>query len=169
MRSMTGRYCFHRCLSVNIWGGTLSRSGWWGYPILGGTPSQGGTQGTPSHFWMVGGTPSQGYPILGGTPNQVWMVGGTPVRSWQWAVPGVPSARSGWWGVPRYPPTSRPGQGAPPPWDGVPPIKTWLGYPPTPTLGWGTPATWDGVPPHHQDQVRVPHRPGMGTPPDRAA
>ena len=26
--SMTGRYCFHRCLSVNISGGTLSRSGW---------------------------------------------------------------------------------------------------------------------------------------------
>ena len=50
IRSMTGRYCFHRCLSVNIsGGGTPSRSGWYG----GGTPSQ---------VWLGW------YPIQGGTP-----------------------------------------------------------------------------------------------------
>ena len=108
IRSMTGRYFFHRCLSVNISGGgypvqvwmlggvphlrsgdTPSRSGWLGggNPIsgLGGElphPGLDGGGGYPIQVWMVGDTPSQvwggGYPIPGGYPSQVWMVGGTP-------------------------------------------------------------------------------------------
>ena len=82
---------------------------------------------------------SGGYPIpgLGGcTPSQVW---------------GVPHLRVG---VPRVPPSSRPGWGTP----------TW------PDLGWGTPPgqTWDGVPPPpHQtwDGVAPLPRPEMGYPP----
>ena len=65
IRSMTGRYCFHRCLSVNISGG--------GYPVqvwmVGGIPHprSGQSGGTPSQVWLGGG----GYPIpgLGGTPS----------------------------------------------------------------------------------------------------
>ena len=57
VRSTTGRYCFHRCLPVNICGGggvsTPARSGrWGGYP-----PARSG-------WW------------IGVPPNQVWMVGG---------------------------------------------------------------------------------------------
>ena len=54
IHSMTGRYCFHRCLSVNISGGVPGlrfSGGWGGVPglrFLGGVPglrfSGGGTQ-----------------------------------------------------------------------------------------------------------------------------
>ena len=83
---MTGRYCFHRCLSVNISGGVphpgLDRgyhiSGWGGYPI---------------QVWMVGG----------GTHPRSGVEGGTPARFSQWGVPGVPPpARSGWGGTPSW-------------------------------------------------------------------
>ena len=111
---------------------------------------------------MVGG----GYPI----PGLGW--GSTPARSeWCRGVPGVPPARSGWWGGTwgyspgqvwmvrgtQGTPPSRPGWSTPHPWDGVPPtIQTWLGYPPS--------QTWDWEPSH------PPSRPGGGAPPlDRAA
>ena len=92
-----GRYCFHRCLSVNIsGGGTPSRSGWWG----GGTPARSGwLGGTPSQVWG-GGYPSQ--VLMGGTPSQVWvgvypiqvlMVGGTHLR---FGVGGTPSQGLGY-------------------------------------------------------------------------
>ena len=61
-----GRYCFHRCLSVNISGGggvggvPHPRFGWWGrggYPIPG---LDGGGGGTPSQVWGGGGgTPAR--------------------------------------------------------------------------------------------------------------
>ena len=128
---------------------------------------------------MVGGTPSWGVPQPG-------LNGG--------GYPGYPLTRSGWWGVPRVPPTIKTWPGYPPPWDGVPPktwnrvpptIKTWLGYPPPwdwvpPTIKtWpeyplrlGYPPPWDGVPPkiwnrvppHHQDLTGVPPTLGWGTP-----
>ena len=104
IRSMTGRYCFHRCLSVNISGGEYPISGLGGYPISGPgggysisgpgqvTPISGLGGGTTSQVWggtssqVKGGTPSQvrgGYPIsgLGGTPSQVWGRG-TPSQVW---------------------------------------------------------------------------------------
>ena len=82
IRSMTGRYCFHRCLSVNIsGGGTPSRSGWWG---------------TPSQVWLRGVSHPRsgwGYPIpglaKGGTPSQVWLGRGYPISVW--GTPATPS------------------------------------------------------------------------------
>ena len=147
IRSMTGRYCFHRCLSVNISGegeGTPSRSGWWGVPYprsrVGGYPIPGLGWGYPipgrypGQVLMMGEYP--GYPpdqvlMVGGYPSQVWMVGGYPIPGVpqpgldDGGYPGYPLARSGWWGVPQVPPTSRPGRGTLSPLDGVPPtIKT---------------------------------------------
>ena len=104
VHSMMGRYCFHRCLSVIICGGTQSQV--W----VGGTPSQvwGGTMSqvwghTPSQVW-VGGTLSQVW--VGGTPSQVWMVGGYPISALNGGCTwGYPLARFGWWdGVPGVPP-----------------------------------------------------------------
>ena len=76
IRSMTGRYCFHRCLSVNISGG--------GYPVSGP-----GGEGYPISGSSRGGTRSQvqvgGYPISG--------LGGRGVpHLMRW---GVPHLRSG--------------------------------------------------------------------------
>ena len=93
VRTYDGRLCFHRCVSVQLWGG----GGW--YPISGlmvgrGLPhprSDGGGYLSPGQ--MVGGVPhprSNGgggvpHPRSGwwrgsrGTPpGQVWMVGGYP-------------------------------------------------------------------------------------------
>ena len=64
VRTYDGRLCFHRCVSVQLWGG--------GYPVpsigRGGTPSQVWLgEGLP-HLRSGGGTPSQvqgGYPISG--------------------------------------------------------------------------------------------------------
>ena len=73
--SMTGRYCFHRCLSVNISGrgGNRSSLGWGGYPNLGwgGYPKLGLGVPGPKLGWGVPGLRSGG-----GTPSQVW--GGSP-------------------------------------------------------------------------------------------
>ena len=116
IRSMTGRYCFHRCLSINISGGyPIPGLGWRGTPYQvwgGGYPRQvlmmeGGTKGTPQ-LGLDGG----------GYPAQVWGGVGTPARSKWWGVPhpgqypsqvlmmgstqGTPPARSGW-GYPGYP------------------------------------------------------------------
>ena len=91
IRSMTGRYCFHRCLSVNIseggvpglrflGGGTWSQIFWGGYLVSdfwgGGTWSQ--------IFWggdlvsdFLGGVP--GLRFLGGVPGLrklLWLHGG---------------------------------------------------------------------------------------------
>ena len=134
-----------------VWGGvgTLSRSGWWG----GGTPSQ---------VWGGG----YSIPGVGGYPSQVWMVGGIPSQRVGEGYLGYPLARSGWWGVPGYPPPSRSGWSTIPWYAVVPPLSRlgWgtphpgMGYTP-PDLGWGTPTitTWPGYPPHP--------RPGMGYPP----
>ena len=116
VRSTTGRYCFHRCVSVHI-----CRGGGGLPPHLadrgGGTPSF--LRGEPPSFLM-------GYLILpdgggGVPPSQVWMV-------------GYPLPRSGQ-GVP---PVSRMGY--------PPPIQTWEGVPPCLDLGRGTPPvqTWEG-------------------------
>ena len=185
-----GRYCFHRCLSVNIsGGGTLSRSG--GVPHL-----RSGVGMYPIQVWMVGGTPSQRWRY----PSQVWMVGGysilgevswpgldglvphlrsggVPVQVWMLGVPH-PRSGVGWYpsqvwmmGVPHLggPQPGKAGAGVPPT----------LGWGTSPDLGWGTltiktwpgyPAPWYGVPPpHHQDRTGVPPTLdlGWGSPPPR--
>ena len=136
---MTGRYCFHRFLSVNICGGGYPVPGQGrGYPIpglgrgwvphprsrWGGVPHpRSGWEGTLSQVWGYpipglngGGTPSShGGGIPRYPPSQVWMVGvplGTPTMT-GW---GTPLVRFGWWGVP--------------------PMTGW-GTPPM--TGWGTP------------------------------
>ena len=152
IRSMTGRYCFHRCPSVNISGGG------------GGLPCpglDGGGGGTPSQVWLGGG----------GTPSQVWqggysipgLAGGVPhpKSGWGYPISGLDTSWDTplpwtWDGVPPgpgmgYPP--RPGTGYPPTWDGVPAPRPGTGYP----LGWGTPQTWNRAPPPDM---------GWGTPPD---
>ena len=116
VRSTTGRYCFHRCLSVIIcvicrgvpcprsgWGVPLPRSGGGGVlcPRSGAVPH-------PKSGW--GGTPFPGLDgggYLGYPPDQVWMVGGHPIPGLDGGgcpIPGldggVPQARSGWWGCP---------------------------------------------------------------------
>ena len=80
VRSMTGRLCFDKCLSIclsTLGGGgypgqvqtrgsaTPARSSWWGTPAR-GYP----TSGTPCRTWPRG-TPAGGYPCKGGTPPQV--------------------------------------------------------------------------------------------------
>ena len=105
IRSMTGRYCFHRCLSVNISGGGVSCPGLDGrgvpHPMSGreggGVLHPRSGQGVPHpRSGRVGGL---GYP-----PDQVWM--GYPPG------PGM-----------GYPP--RPGTGYPP--------RPGMGYPPPPS------------------------------------
>ena len=105
IRSMTGRYCLHRCLSVNISGGGTPSQVWiGGYPISGL-----GRGGTPSQV-QVGGYPISGlggYPISGpgGTPSQVHRgypisgLGGYPISG---PGRGVPHLRSR--GIPIVPP-----------------------------------------------------------------
>ena len=94
-----------------VWvGGTLSQV--W----VGGIPSQVWVGGTLSQVCTgEGGTPEYPWPGLDGggvpevPPGQVWMVGE--------GVPGYPPppARSGWWGYPRYPLTTRTEWGTPQP------------------------------------------------------
>ena len=89
IRSMTGRYCFHRCLPVNISGEGVPHprsGGGGGYPI----PGLAGGIPHPRSDWG-------GYPIPG-------LAGGVPHPS------GTPLTRSGW-----VPPPPRPGTGYPPP------------------------------------------------------
>ena len=80
IRSMTGRYCFHRCLSVNISGGGPGLGFWGGVPGLrflgGGTWSQIFGGGTWSQIFWGGGTWSQIFG--GGTWSQIFW-GGYPV------------------------------------------------------------------------------------------
>ena len=132
-----GRYCFHRCLSINI-----SR----GYPVP-------GLRRYPIQVWMVGDTPSQvwgggvnlsrsgGYPIPGlgwgrGYPIQVWMVGGTP--SWGVCQPGLDGG--GYLEYPQLGLGYSPGMGYP--------LQTWDGYlPQHQDLAGVPPPLWDGVPP----------------------
>ena len=103
IRSMTGRYCFHRCLSVNIsvgvphpgldgGGGTPSQ----GFPIL-GVPHPG--EGVPPFPWP--GLDGGGYPIPGGTQGTSLM------------------ARSGWWGYPILGGVPHPGGQGGTPWPGL--------------------------------------------------
>ena len=135
IRSRTGRYCFHICLSVNISGEgvpilggypsqVLTMVGYPGSPLLGldgGLPIPGGTQGTPQP-----GLDSEGTPYQGGTQSGLNC---TPHTSRPgWGTPLLPTLR---WGTP---PLS---DGVPLTWDGVTLIKTWPGYPLD--LGWGTP------------------------------
>ena len=69
---------------------TLARSGWWG----GGTPARSGWCGVPQ-LRLDGGE----------VPGQVWMMGVPPPGLDGGGTTGTLQARSGWWGVPRYPPT----------------------------------------------------------------
>ena len=71
---MTGRYCFRRCLSVNISGGGVTSSQVWG----GGVPGLGSrgvphlrSRGDPSQVWGVPHLRSGGVPHLrsGGVPH----------------------------------------------------------------------------------------------------
>ena len=99
VRSLTGRYCFHRCLSVNIGGG--------GYPI----PSLGRGVPHPRSGW---GVPHPRSRWEGGTPFQVW-TGGTPtITGWSTPPPpslgGVPPHTITGWGTPTHT-----GWGKPPP------------------------------------------------------
>ena len=113
---MTGRYCFHRCLSVNISGG--------------GTPSQVWVGGTPSQVWLVGGTHlrSRGYPRNPPKPE----MGYPPDMGWGTPGPGTGTPQT-WDGVPPTPP--RHGTGSPQTW-GTP----WdMGWGTPPDLRWGIP------------------------------
>ena len=72
IRSMTGRYCFHRCLSVNISGGVpglrFSGGGTWSQIFQGGVPGlrfSGGGGYLVSDFW--GGYLVSDFPGGGGT------------------------------------------------------------------------------------------------------
>ena len=184
IRSMTGRYCFHRCLSVNISGG---------YPI---------------QVWMVGGYTIPG--LAGGvphsrsgqgvTPSQVWPGGRVGWGGVGYCIPGlargVPHPRFGQWGtqsqvwgylgypLPEMGYILQTRDGVPPQtWDGVPTgpgmgnPRHGMGYPPD--LGWGIPLsrpgmgylqTWVGYPPglargapHSRYDWVVPHpRSGQG-------
>ena len=150
---------------------------WWGVTL--------GTQHTPRHPDLAGGTP---WPDLGwGTPCPDLVWGTPPVQTWD----GVPPPSRPGWGVPwctpsqtwdGVPPCSDLVWGTPPiqTWDGVPPPSRpgWGGYPryplphpdlgwgtPHPDLGWGTPSqTWD-VPPPARPGMGYPPQPGTGYPP----
>ena len=72
IRSMTGRYCFHRCLSVNISGG---RGGTWSQIFgEGGYLVSDFRGGVPGLRFSGGGTWSQ---IFGGVPGLRFSRGGT--------------------------------------------------------------------------------------------
>ena len=118
VRSTTGRYCFHRCLSVHRGGG----------PDLGTPPPPGG------------GVPRSGYPP-GGYPGQVTPPGGVPRSGYP--PGGYPDLGTPWGGTRvRYPPGGVPGSGTPPP---PPPGGTRVRYPPGGGVpGSGTPR--GGVP-----------------------
>ena len=117
VRSTTGRYCFYRCLSVNIcgvvgrggvphprsgvgryhgqaWmvGGTRARSGWWGVPH-----PRSGVGRYHGQAWMVGVVP---HPRCGGVPWTGLDGGGYPIPG----VGGVPWPGLDGGGVPRVPP-----------------------------------------------------------------
>ena len=120
--SMTGRYCFHRCLSVNISGG--------GYPI---------------QIWMIGGFP---HPSLArGVPHPRSGQGGTPSQVWPG---GVPHPRPGMGYLPARPGMGYPpdlGWGTPLDMgQGTPPDLGW-GTPPDMGQGTGTPRYGTGYPP----------------------
>ena len=63
-RSTTGRYCFHRCLSVHRGGG---RGGLVRYPPWGGTQVRVPPRGVPRSGTPPGGVLRSGYPPRGGT------------------------------------------------------------------------------------------------------
>ena len=139
-----GRLCFHRYVSVQLWGG-----GW--YPISsldrGGTPSQVWTRGggTPSQVQVGGTHPRSGW---GDTPSQVWS-GGYPIL----LMGGTPPFRPGMGGFLGYPP-SKIGWGTPiQTWDGgtpgTPPHRRLDGVPPCPDLGQG------GTPPPNQQNEHL--------------
>ena len=91
IRSMTGRYCFHRCLSVNILGGVpglrFSGGGQGGYLV---SDFQGGEAGgVPGLRFFGGGTWSQIF--WGGTWSQIFW-GGTWSQIF-WGGRGVPGLR----------------------------------------------------------------------------
>ena len=89
VRSTTGRYCFHRCLSVH-------RGGRGGYPGQVPPPPPGGVPGSGT---PPGGYPGPGTPLgvpgpptpPGGVPRSRYPPGGTPI----WVPPqgGVPRSR----------------------------------------------------------------------------
>ena len=165
----TGRYCFHRCLSVNNRGGPSLDGG-------GGTPSQVWGGGVPQTGLDSGGYPIQGlrwgYPIpglgWGGVPHTGLDGGGNPSLGW--------AARSGWWGTSGYPPgqvwmvggnpiPGLDGGGYPIPGVGVPwPGLDGWGVPHPRSGWWGVP--WPGLDVHCIPQDGVPPTmTGWGTPP----
>ena len=114
------KYCFHRCLSVHIWGG--------GYPHL-------ADGGYPHPADWGGGYPIQ---LTGGYPSGQWGVPpGTPTIGTGWGYPlsgldgGTPHLiRTGWGYLPFGTGSGTPRQD----WMGVPLVAT----------GWGTPPPWPG-------------------------
>ena len=131
VRSTTGRYCFHRCLSVHRGGGGV-RSG----TPPGGVP--GPPRGVPRSRYPPRGVPRSGYPPRGvpgsGTPPGGYPGPGTPRGGTQ-----TPGGYPG----PGTPPGGYPGLGTP--------GGTWPGYPPR----GGVPG-----PPRGGTQVQVPPRGG---------
>ena len=109
-----GRYCFHRCLSVNISGGR-------GYPILG---LSGGVSHSRSGWGRTPSQVSQGVPVPG-LDRRV-----PCPRLWGYPIPGMGGGYSN---------PGLDGGGYPM----VPPSQVWmvgvLRVPPTGT-GWGTPS-----------------------------
>ena len=109
VRSTTGRYCFHRCLSVHRGG-----EGGSGYPPPGGVPDRvpprggyltgyppGGVWIPPGGVWVPPPGGRSGYPP-GGVPGQVPPPGGSgypPPGGTQ--TPGYPPGGVTWPGTPR--------------------------------------------------------------------
>ena len=111
IRSITGRYCFHRCLSVTFRGVHRPGLDGRGVPIpglAGGVPHpRFGRGGTPSQVWLGGGYPISGLGVppkhgtaytpqtgTGYPPSQTWnrvsppdLRPGTPPRAWDWEPP----------------------------------------------------------------------------------
>ena len=148
VRSTTGRYCFHRCLSVHRGGGGS------GYP-----PPEGGTR-TPPGTWP-GTPPGGGYPVRypGGVPVRYPPGGGgVPgppggVPDWVPPHPRVPPHLVRYPGGSGYPPRGVPGQvpgGVRVSPRGVP------GQVPRPPRGGGT---WPGTLPPPRGVPRPPRVP----------
>ena len=138
VRSTTGRYCFHRCLSVHRGGrgGRYPPRGVGGYPGPGTPPPPGGEGGVrvPPR-----GVPRSGYPPGGGGSG--YPPGGVRFPPWGgYPGPGTPPG-----GVPRSgtPPGGYPGPGTPPGGVQVPPTG--------------------GVPRPPRGGTRVRYPPGGGT------
>ena len=109
VRTYDGRLCFHRCVSVQLGGGTRSSLGWGGYPIqpwMGGYPIQPWMGWGLPNSALDGGVPNPALDggdtrssLGGGVPNPA-LDGGYPIQPWTggypnlgWEVPHLISGR----------------------------------------------------------------------------